>query len=122
VAEDQPIQITELRHPTQCVLWENPGRIGAKFFEIFDEVETYEDSSHLTRSLYKCRKCGQLYFFEWYEWVDWDEGNDKMYSTLLPVQSKEEGRALNRTTIYTLMTYFPRLQWDGGKAGWVGKR
>ncbi len=121
MAENQPVKITELKHPTQCVLWENPSRIGAKFSDIFEEVETYEDSSHLTRSLYKCRECGQLYFFEWYEWVDWEKGNDKMYSTLVPVETREDGEGLSRTTIYTLLTYIPRLQWDGGTPAWVGK-
>jgi hypothetical protein len=74
----------------------------------------------LERSLFKCRECGQLYFFEWNEWVDWDEGNDTSYSTLIPVQTKEEVEALKATSIFTLMTYFPRLHLDG-KATWVGK-
>ncbi len=102
------------------VLWQDIGRIRGKLSDILDEVERYEDSSHMARSLYKCRECGQLYFFEWWEWVDWDKGNDKMYSTLLPVQTKEEGEALNRTNVYELMTYIPRVQWDGGEPAWVG--
>jgi hypothetical protein len=71
--------------------------------------------------LYKCRECGQLYFHEWYEWVDWDEGNDRQYSTLLPVRSPEEGAALNEPDVFGLMRYFPRLHLDGGKAQWFGK-
>jgi hypothetical protein len=58
VAEDS---IHELRHPIQCLLWEHPERAKAKFSEIFDEVEEYEDSSHLNRALYECKECGQLY-------------------------------------------------------------
>jgi hypothetical protein len=91
-----------------------PHRITAvKFSEFFEEVECYEDSSHLTRSLYKCRECGQLYFHEWFEWVDWNKG-DKIYTTLIPVQTQTEIDALKETDTFLLMTYFPRLQLDGG--------
>jgi hypothetical protein len=115
-----PIKITTLRNPTQCVLWQHPERIGGKFAEIFKGVEDYEDSSHLTRSLLKCKECGQLYFHEWYEWVDWEEGNDKMYTTLIPVRTKEEIETLKGTSTFMLMTFFPRLQLDGGPK-WIGK-
>jgi hypothetical protein len=119
VAEQQAT-IIELRHPTQCLLWENPDRARAKFSEIFDEIECYEDSSHLDRSLYKCKECGQLYFFEWMEWVDWDEGNDRQYSTLFPVQTREEIEAMKQASPFTLMCYYPRLHLDGAPS-WNGK-
>jgi hypothetical protein len=121
MADEEPIKIVRLRHPTQCVLWTHPERLTAKFGEVLEHIESYEDSSHLTRSLYKCRECGQLYFHEWYEWVDWENGNDKQYSTLVPVQTPEEIVALKQTDIVTLMTYFPRLHLDGGKPAWNGK-
>jgi hypothetical protein len=120
VTEEEPVQTVKLRQPTACALWEHPERITDKFSELLEEVETYEDSSLLTRSLYRCRECGQLYFHEWYEWVDWDEGNDKQYSTLVPVQTSEEIAALKRTSTFTLMTYFPRLHLEG-KPKWTGK-
>lgn len=121
MADEDPVRIVQLQHPTQCVLWEHPERIAGRFSEFFDGVECYEDSSHLTRSLFKCRECGQLYFHEWYEWVDWDKGNDKQYSTLIPVHSTEEIEALKCTSVFTLMTYFPRLQFDGINPSWIGK-
>jgi hypothetical protein len=120
MTEPEPIKIVTLRSPTQCVLWEHPERITGKFSEIFDEIECYEDSSHLTRSLYKCKECAQLYFHEWYEWVDWDEGNDKMYTTLIPVETQSEIDTLKATGTFLLMTFFPRLQL-GGVPKWVGK-
>ena len=43
-----------------------------------------------------------------------------MYTTLIPVQTKEEIEALKETDIFTLMTYFPRLQLDGTPK-WMGK-
>ena len=109
---EEPIKIVQLRAPTQCALWERPERVTSKFAEIFDEVESYEDSSHVTRSLYKCKECGQLYFHEWYEWVDWKDGNDKMYTTLIPVQTQSEIDALKATDTLHLMTFYPRLQLD----------
>ena len=121
MTDQEPVRIVQLRHPTQCVLWENPGRVAGEFAEFFEEIESYEDSNHLTRSLYKCRECGQLYFHEWYEWVDWDQGNDKQYSTLVPVQTQDEIAALKQTTIFTLMCYFPRLQFDRAKPEWICK-
>jgi hypothetical protein len=121
VTENEPVKIIQLRNPTQCILWEQPDRVAGKFGEFLEEVESYEDSSHLTRSLYKCRECGQLYFHEWYEWVDWKEGNDKMYTTLIPVQTQAEIDALKETDTLMLMAYFPRLQIDGGMPKWAGK-
>jgi hypothetical protein len=121
-SEQQPIALSELRHPTQCILWEQPGRLKAgSFTAFFEEIECYEDTSHLVRCLYKCRECGQLYFYEWYEWVDWDEGNDRSYTTLIPVQTPAEIEALKQTSPMTLMCYFPRLQWDGDRMWWNGK-
>jgi hypothetical protein len=117
----EEVKITHLPDPIRCVLWEHPERITGRFSETFEEVESYEDSSHLTRSLYKCRECGQLYFHEWYEWVDWQGGNDRQYSTLVPVKTPEEIESLKQTDNFTLMTYFPRLQLDGGKPKWMGK-
>lgn len=119
--EPAKVTITDFPAPIRCVLWELPDRVAGKLSNVLDEVETYEDSSHLTRSLYKCRECGQLYFHEWYEWVDWKGGNDKMYTTLIPVQTQEQINALKATNNFTLMSYFPRLQLDGGKAKWMGK-
>jgi hypothetical protein len=95
VAEEEAIRIVKLRQPTECALWEHPERINGKFGEFLEEVEAYEDTSHLTRSLYKCRECGQLYFHEWYEWVDWDEGNDKQYSPWFLFKRRKKLQHLN---------------------------
>jgi hypothetical protein len=121
VTDESRFKIVELCQPTQCVLWEHPERLPRKFSAFFDEVETYEDSSHLTRTLYKCQECGQLYFHEWYEWVDWKDGNDKMYTTLIPVRTPEEIEAIKQTDSFSLMRYYPRLQWDGATPVWNGK-
>ena len=111
----------QLQKPTQCALWEHPELALGKFSQKFEAVEEYDDDSHLNRSLCKCRECGQLYFREWYEWVDWKEGNDKIYVTLIPVQTPEEIAALRQTTVFTLMRYYPRLQLDNRNPVWIGK-
>ncbi len=121
MTEEEPSEIVHLHEPTGCLLWEQPDRISGSFGELFDEIESYEDSSHLTRSLYKCRECGQLYFHEWYEWVDWKDGNDKMYTTLIPVKTQAEIEALKQTDTFSLLMYFPRSQFDGGKPRWMCK-
>jgi len=61
VTEEKPPKIVHFHEPTQCVLWEQPDYIAGNFAKLLDEVESYEDSSHLIRSLYKCRECAQLY-------------------------------------------------------------
>jgi hypothetical protein len=122
MTDKEPITFVTLKPPTQCVLWEQPERLKVRSSDgFFERVNCYENSNHLVRFLYKCRECGQLYFYEWYEWVDWDEGNDRHYITLIPVQTEAEIEALKQTTVYTLLTYSPRLQLDGGKFAWVGK-
>jgi hypothetical protein len=120
--ENVPIKFVTLRHPTQCVLWEQPERLNAGGFgELFKTIARYEDSSHLTRYLYECRECGQRYFYEWCEMVDWDEGNDKQYTTLIPVRTKAEITALKQASTIELLCYSPRLQRDGDKIVWIGK-
>jgi hypothetical protein len=59
-----------------------------------------------------------LYFYEWFEWDDWEGGNDRSYSTFVPVQEADIG-AITRTDIFGLMQYVPSLH-PGGKAEWVG--
>jgi hypothetical protein len=117
-----PIKFVTLRHPTQCVLWEQPERLnGGGFGELFKTIACYEDSSHLTRYLYECHECGQRYFYEWCEMVDWDEGNDKQYTTFIPVRTKAEITALKQASTIELLCYSPRLQRDGDKIVWIGK-
>jgi len=118
VAGKEPTQIVYLLQPTQCILWENPDSLTGKFSELLEIVETYEDTSRLTRSLYKCRECGQLYFHEWY---DWHEDRHKRYPTLIPVRTPEEIAALKQTSVFKLITYLPCLQLDGGKPRWTSK-
>jgi hypothetical protein len=105
--KEEPNRFVQLPPPTACALWEHPERAGRKFAEIFEEVESYEDSSHLSRALYKCRECGQQYFYEWYEW---DGGNDSNYSTLIPVQTQSNWKRSSKP-IYSLSSS-PAPGWE----------
>ena len=48
MTEEEPFQIVKLRQPTQCILWEHPGRVAGQFAQAFEVVESYEDGSHLS--------------------------------------------------------------------------
>jgi hypothetical protein len=120
VTEEKPIELVELRHPTQCVLWEQPERaIGRGFSQCLEEIASYQDGRHRIRSLEKCRECGQLYFYDWFEWTERDEGVDWALSNLIPVQTEAEIEALKQAS--SVLRYWPRLQMGGGEAAWVGK-
>jgi hypothetical protein len=116
-----------MKSPTQCVLWGNPALVAPQKAR-FERLDTYVDDDHLTRSLLRCRECGQLYFFEFREEIDWDGGgNDPQYSTYIPIENDTEIDALRKASSFELLSYFPRLQRDFPKeaqaptARWVGK-
>jgi hypothetical protein len=119
-------EFKQLPAPTQCALWRQPDAALSPR-ECFEVVETFTDESHLSRSLLRCRECGQLYFYEFYERVDWDDGDDAQYQTYIPVPTRDEAERMKDVDVFALMLYSPRLQWDHrtGKAGatlrWIGK-
>lgn len=105
--------LISLKAPEQCHLWgkENIAREDLDF----DVVEVYEDSSHLGRALLRCKRCGQLYYYEFYEVIDWEEGDDKQYCTYIPVEN-DRGLidTLNKKSSLELLGVSPKLQWDNG--------
>lgn len=74
-------------------------------------IDTYEEDSHLIRRLEKCRKCGQLYFYEFYEEIDWTAGNDPQYRTWIPVEDVESAKELS-TLNYLEILRFPSIRCD----------
>ncbi len=82
-------------NPTQCHLAQLAGLTSRDIIDGMDLVREYQDDSHLMRRLYRCRRCGQLYFYEFYEEIDWAEGNDPQYCTLIPVADEPSAQALN---------------------------
>lgn len=116
-----------MKNPTNCHLWQMEHLTAADLYECFDLVERFMDDEHHTRSLRRCRRCGQLYFHEFYEWIDWEGGNDPQYQTYIPVESREEIDVLLKTNEFTILNFSPRLQSDfpsdarEPKVFWVGK-
>jgi hypothetical protein len=106
-----------LRKPTQCVLWDNPETVDVSAKMSFECVEEIIEESHLSRYVLKCGESGQLYFYEFYEVVDWKDGNDKQYTTYIPVDTPEQIEALKASSVFDLLRFFPRLQ----GTSWVGK-
>ena len=98
-----------MKEPKQCHLWKNPTKDDLDF----ENVATYVESSHFDRGLIKCKRCGQLYYYEFYEVIDWEKGNDKMYSTYIPIEyDKTLIEDLNKRSPMELLAISPRLQWD----------
>lgn len=100
--------------PTQCRLWqmEQVTSEDIQLSKHFEKLATFEDDSHLIRSLLRCKECQQLYFYEFYEWIDWVSGNDPQYRTFLPIESEEEAQRLARMSPTELLGCYPRLQVD----------
>lgn len=117
-----------MKNPTQCHLWRAESLTAEDLYGCFESVEEFgEQDTHFRRALLRCKSCGQLYYYEFHEWIDWEGGNDPQYRTWIPVESREEIEALNKTDYASLLNFFPRLQSDfpreatEPKVFWVGR-
>lgn len=99
--------------PEQCHLWnEEYIKEDKNISGDFEELNTFEDESHLIRRLLKCKDCGQLYFYEFYEEIDWVNGNDPQYRTWIPVKTEKDAKKLSMIPVIEILKFFPRLQSD----------
>lgn len=73
--------------------------------DMFEVVERYQDGDHDRQLLLECKECGQLYYYTMQESTDWVNGNDPIFRTYTPVNSKDEVQAGKYST-------YPRLQYD----------
>lgn len=110
----------QLPKPKNCILWKDPTILasgdGNEFLKYLKEITVYSDTSHFGESLMQCRECGQLYFQQFYEHVDWLNGDDKIYSTYVPVpDEKIVLDNLNNKLPIALLACKPRIQWDNGE-------
>lgn len=114
--------VMRLKEPTKCHLWQHEN-LSSKDLD-FELIENYVDSSHLSRALIKCKRCGQLYYSEFYEIIDWDNGNDEQYCTYIPIEpDKDLINLLNQKSPLELLGISPRLQWDNDYSiKWIGKK
>ena len=109
--------------PINCHLWQKE-KLTPEDLD-FEIVETIEESSHFDRSILRCKRCGQLYFYEFLEFIDWEGGDDKMHVTHIPIEEKDIEELKTKSSL-ELLAYSPRLQWDthgenADKVIWIGK-
>ena len=107
--------------PIQCHLWQKD-KITQEDFD-FEVVKTYYEYSHDWRYLERCKQCDQLYVSDNIEHIDWLSGNDKIYTTLIPV-SKEEAKQFdpNDKSPLELLASDPVLLWNpDDSVKWVRK-
>ncbi len=120
---------TKWCQPTQCHLWQNENLQPADIDEALELVETWDDESHHSKHLCRCKTCGQLYVDAWCELIDWDDGDDKAYTFYIPVQTEAEIEQVKKAppipASLDLLAFFPRINEDrdGGtrKVAWIGK-
>ena len=91
--------------PAQCHLYRDQPLTAANVRASLALLKTYEDDSHLIRTLTQCKRCGQLYFHEFYEIVDWSGGNDAQYSSWIPVSDAKSAERLNELAPIALLAY-----------------
>ena len=94
--------------------------------DAFEHIETYVDDVHFSRSLVRCKRCGQHYLKEFYETVDWVDSNDPQFLTWLPVENAEEAEKINRSNPEGIPYVWPQLKSDWPKDGekkiyWIGR-
>ena len=98
--------------PLKCHLWQMDNLLPQDLYGCFETVAEFADDVHDRRALLKCKRCGQLYFYEFHEWIDWEGGNDPQYRTYIPVDSEDDIKDMLGTNPFTLLSFAPRLQSD----------
>lgn len=114
--------------PTQCHLWKKDA-LETSDLNIcnFELVHTFSEDSHFSRRLVMCKDCKQLYLKEFYEEIDWVGGEDPQYTTYIPVRDKKEAKIINRSDIFDIQSFYPKinLDWPKGKemtVKWIGRQ
>jgi hypothetical protein len=100
-------QIKTSKNPA-CRLWNKKDLTTDDLVDSLEKIKSYEDDSHLIRTLKKCKECGQLFFYEFYEEVDWAGGNDPQYRTWIPVDDETAADSLDKLSGVELQQ-FPRI-------------
>jgi len=118
-----------MHQPTQCHLWTIEKLRPEDIRESLRCLETWTNESHVSKSLCRCKDCGELYVEVWYEVIDWAQGNDEMFTVYIPVKNAQEielvKKALPPPMSLDLLALSPRINryWHGGTemVAWVGR-
>jgi hypothetical protein len=106
------------KQPTRCHLWQ---KVTLTRDDLdFESIIHFADESHFERSVVRCRRCGQLYLFQFYELVDWQNGNDTTFTIYVPIRQNDIERMRNISPL-ELIQSTPRLQYDGENLIWIGR-
>lgn len=97
--------------PAECILWKSEKLSIEQVRGCFQLVTAFEDDSHLTRKVLRCKECGHLYFYEFYEEIDWSEGKDAQFITWIPIDNMESGEELSRLSPFEILN-FPSIRYD----------
>lgn len=97
--------MTKAKTPNKCHLWNNKNLTKEELYNSLKVIKVYDDDPHQTRSLKKCKQCGQLYFYEFKEFIDWDKGNDAQYQTYIPVEKEEDAAQIANESEFQLLRY-----------------
>lgn len=101
----------KVKAPVLCHLWTKKELMPRDFH--FETVLIYYKDNHQQRALIRCVECDQPYYYEFYEVVDWDKGDDKMYSTFIPIEPDESLiKDLNNKLPIELLAVTPQIHWD----------
>ena len=112
--------------PGNCHLMDLSGLNAQDITGPMETVKAYQDESHLIRMLYRCPRCGQLYFYEFYEEIDWVDSEDPQWRTMIPVADETSGDLLNRMPPMSFGAYpairmdYPKEATAPGQPHWVG--
>ena len=78
-----------------CHLW-NPPPHRRAVLAALEIAETYLYEYHETKTLMRCKACGQLYFSEWRETISFRDDSDQQDEVLIPVADAETGLVLSK--------------------------
>ena len=98
-------------HKIECCLWNSSEINKHDLIRSLVTVEVIEHDSHFTRKILKCKKCGQLFLYQFNEDVDWIDGEDEQFYKWIPVESLEKARELGEKSVLQLLT-LPSIRID----------
>lgn len=94
-----------------CHLWNADKLTAEEISASLELLEEYLDDSDLIRRLYRCKKCKQLYFYEFKEDLNWETGAEPQYRTWIPVNNEAHALLLNKESSMSLLKY-PSIRED----------
>ena len=107
-----------IKRRVSCHLWEK--EVITKDDLDFDVVSEITKSSHFDRFVVRCKRCGQLYLYEFVEEGKWG-GGDIIHTAFVPIDEKDTEEFRNKPSL-EVFSIRPRLQWDFDTLYWIGRK